>query len=513
MALNKEQFQQIHDALLDGYNELALRQMVRFGMNEALDRIAGGSNLEERVFNLVEWADRTGRERELVQEAYNRNPTNPTLKKLYDAWFPPESPVKVPQVPDTASPQIFLSYSRKDSEQMQQVLRLLESAGLSAWTDEGLEPGTAHWQRTIQNAIQSTQCAVVLLSPDAEQSEWVSREVNYAQALGRRIFPVLLRGTQVESVPLSLFNAQYLDARQNLAEAVSRLLLPALTRYLNVVGTEPSDTVTGDSRVTPAPVNVVTSPEPKQIPPSTPARTKKDTPIAFDWVTIPAGEFLMGSDRIDKSFFEHLISGKNNETPQHRVYLPEYRIARVPVTNVQYKLFVDATGHSAPEHWENGRIPDGKENHPVVYITWRDAQVFCKWAGVQLPSEAEWEKAVRGTDGRIWPWGDEAPDENRCNFNNNVRDTTPVGKYPDGASPYGCLDMAGNVWEWTSSKYQNYPYDPNDGREDPEGDARRVLRGGSFIYDRQYVRCAFRDYWGPVNRLSPNGFRVLSPGL
>jgi hypothetical protein len=223
MTLNREQFQQIHDALLDGYNEFALRQMVRFGMNEGLDRIAGGGNLEERVFNLVEWADRTGRERELVQEASNRNPTNPTLKKLYDLWFPPQSPAgKEPPTPDTASPQIFLSYSRKDSEQMRQVLRLLEGAGLSAWTDEGLEPGTPHWQWAIENAIQSTQCTVVLLSPDAKQSRWVSIEVNYAQELGRRIFPLLVSGSKLESVLFSLFDAQYLDARQDLAEAVSR---------------------------------------------------------------------------------------------------------------------------------------------------------------------------------------------------------------------------------------------------------------------------------------------------
>jgi formylglycine-generating enzyme required for sulfatase activity len=507
MALNKEQFQQIHDALLDGYNEFALRQMVRFGMNEALDRIAGGSNLEERVFNLVEWADRTGRERELVQEAYNRNPTNPTLKNLYDIWFPPESPVKVPQVPETASPQIFLSYSRKDSEQMQQVVRLLRDADLSVWTDKGLEPGTDRWQMAIEEAIESTQCTVVLLSPDAKVSRWVSIEVSYAQECGRRIFPVLLRGIKRKSVLFSLFDAQYVDARQDLAEAVSHSLLPALTRYLNVVGTEPSDTVAEDVVAIPPSGNVETSSKHGETSPPTPARTKKDTPIAFDWVTIPAGEFLMGSDKQKDSM------ARDDETPQHQLYLPEYRIARVPVTNAQYKLFVDATGHSAPEHWENGRIPDGKENHPVVNVSWHDAQAFCKWAGVRLPSEAQWEKAARGTDGRKWPWGDEAPDKNRCNFNGNVVDTTPVGKYPDGASSYGCLDMAGNVWEWTSSEYQDYPYDPDDGREDPEDDAARTLRGGSWYDTELRVRCASRNRDFQYDRFVFIGFRVVSsPG-
>jgi formylglycine-generating enzyme required for sulfatase activity len=447
MALNKEQFQQIHDALLDGYNEFTLRQMVRFGMNEALDRIAGGGNLEERVFNLVEWADRTGRERELVQEAYNRNPTNPTLKKLYDLWFPPQSPTgKEPPTPDTASPQIFLSYSRKDSEYMQRVIKLLKDAGLSVWTDEGLEPGTDRWQVAIEEAIESTHCTVVLLSPDAKASRWVGIEVSYAQECGRRIFPVLLRGNKRESVLFSLFDAQFVDGSQDLTYSVSRSLLPALTRYLNMVGTEPSEAAKGDEG-DPPPVNVETPPVPKETPSPTPANTKIDAPNAFDWVTIPAGEFLMGSDKQKDPLAD------DDETLQHRVYLPEYCIARVPVTNAQYLAFVKATGHKSPYHWQDGRVPDGKENHPVVNVSWRDTQGFCKWAKVRLPSEAEWEKAARGTDGRRWPWGDEPPDNKLCNFDDNGYDTMPVGAYPNGASPYGCLDMAGNVWEWTSSKW------------------------------------------------------------
>ncbi len=108
-------------------------------------------------------------------------------------------------------------------------------------------------------------------------------------------------------------------------------------------------------------------------------------------------------------------------------------------------------------------IPD-KADHPVVTVSWHDAQAFCKWAGVLLPTEAEWEKAARGTDGRMWPWGNDKPTKDHCNFNGNVGDTTPAGSYPKGVSPYGCLDMAGNVWEWTSSLRRPYPYDGKDGR-------------------------------------------------
>ena len=520
MPLNKEQFQQIQDALLDGYNEFNLRQMVRLRLDEALDRIAGGSNLEERVFNLIEWADRTGRERELVQEAYNHNPTNPALQKLHDAWFVVTSAAHPRVVSDVNPPQIFLSYSRRDSAQMQQVMRLLESAGFSVWTDEGLEPGTDRWQTAIENAIERTQCTVVLLSPDAKQSRWVSIEVSYAQELGRRVFPILLSGNKREAILFSLFDAQYLDGRKDLAEAVARNLLPSLQRYLDIVGTEPSTSLKLDVEVIPT----------LQIVPP------QNAVIEVDWVTIPAGEFLIGSDKSrDKNAFD-------NELPQHRLHLPAYRITRTPVTVAQFEAFVKATGYKTTAekegsayawtgskwedikgaNWRNPRGPDSNVNekaqHPVTSVSWHDARAYCAWLSqelgqkIRLPTEAEWEKAARGTDGRIYPWGNDAPDQKCCNFEMNVGDTTPVGKYASGASPYGCLDMAGNVWEWTSSGFTPYPYEGGDGREDLDSGARRVLRGGSFVSLRRHVRCAVRFNFVPVNRLYNGGFRVLSPG-
>jgi serine/threonine-protein kinase len=233
------------------------------------------------------------------------------------------------------------------------------------------------------------------------------------------------------------------------------------------------------------------------------ALAAEPSPVAFDWVTIPAGEFLMGSDKGKDD------QARSVETPQHKLVLPEFRIARVPVTNAQYHLFVKATGQAAPDQWSGGRIPDGKENHPVVHVSWLDVQAFCRWANVRLPTEAEWEKAARGTDGLIWPWREEAPDNKRRYFNNSVGDTTPVGAYPDGASPYGVLDMAGNVWEWTSSQYKPYPYDAKDGREDLAGGDPRTLRGGSFYVNVKNVRCAARSDYYPSFRYDDVGFRVV----
>ncbi len=240
--------------------------------------------------------------------------------------------------------------------------------------------------------------------------------------------------------------------------------------------------------------------------------------IEFDWVVIPAGAFLMGSDKQTDP------NARDDELPQHRVTLSEYAIARVPVTNAQYKHFVDATHHAKPSHWTNGEIPKGLENHPVVYVSWQDAVDFCQWAKVRLPTEAEWEKAARGTDGRIYPWGNQPPSADRANFSpSGLRSfvrafqsaaTTPVENYPLGASPYGLLHMAGNVWEHVAVWYNGvyYANSPTENPQGPTSGIRRVVRGGSFVHHIGDVRCAYRFGIDPDLRFSFVGFRVVSPG-
>ena len=220
------------------------------------------------------------------------------------------------------------------------------------------------------------------------------------------------------------------------------------------------------------------------------------TKIAFDWVTIPAGEFIMGSD--DKG---------DSEKPMHKFYLPEYQIARVPVTNEQWRVFLQDSDYqwaNGDKLWQNG-LPRGKEKHPIVSVTWYDAMAFCKWAGVRLPTEAEWEKAARGTDGRNYPWGNQEPITSLCNFNRNVGDTTEVGNYPQGASPNGCLDMAGNVWEWCSNEYAPYPYKANDGQKNNI----KVLRGGAWGTQGYYVRASYRDRRSTTKWPELIGFRCV----
>jgi iron(II)-dependent oxidoreductase len=164
-------------------------------------------------------------------------------------------------------------------------------------------------------------------------------------------------------------------------------------------------------------------------------------------VTVPAGDFIMGTSR---------KMANAGDTPQHHVSLPAFMIDKYPVTNAQYALFVAETHHRPPLNWNNGFFTKGKQMDPVTMISWYDANDYAKWAGKRLPTEAEWEKAARGTDGRRWPWGNQM-DPSRLNTYYSVGDTTPVDRYKNGTSPYGAMDMAGDVNEWTADDFEPYP--------------------------------------------------------
>jgi len=184
-------------------------------------------------------------------------------------------------------------------------------------------------------------------------------------------------------------------------------------------------------------------------------------------VVIPAGEFTMGSD-----------TGRSDEKPAHKVYLAEYFIDKYEITNAQYAECVAAGKCSVPKCDEYKKA--AKVNHPVVCVDWTQAKSYCEFAGKRLPTEAEWEKAARGTDGRTYPWGNVYPNIELLNYGGHVGDTMEVGSYPKGVSSYGVMDMAGNVWEWTSSQYKGYPYNKDDGRENLLSDNSKVGRGGSW---------------------------------
>jgi formylglycine-generating enzyme required for sulfatase activity len=258
-------------------------------------------------------------------------------------------------------------------------------------------------------------------------------------------------------------------------------------------------------------------------------------------VLVPAGEFLMGSPLGSDGF--------SDEQPLRRVYVSAFWIDRYEVTNLHYLRFVQATGHAAPQNtnpsftlWEQGGPPAHIETHPVVNVSWHDAVAYCHWVGKRLPTEAEWEKSARGTDGRRYPWGNQWEwtlansasywAKRTVEFSNGedwkafwlrgegaryskeygVKGevlTMPVASFPEGASPYGLFDMAGNVSEWVQDWYEPYSY-LNASLTDPQGPAGVLLksmRGGSWLKPAKSLRTTDRDYGYPDDHPSGTGFR------
>lgn len=218
-----------------------------------------------------------------------------------------------------------------------------------------------------------------------------------------------------------------------------------------------------------------------------------------DMAFVPGGEFVMGSnERWD------------DEAPEYIASTGPFFIDLYEATNAKYKKFVDAARYDPPFHWRDGKIPEGKENHPVVYVSWLDAANYCKWAGKRLPTEKEWEKAARGADGNIYPWGNFWDAKKSNNPYAYSTGTQPAGSYPEGRSPYGLYDMSGNVWEWVDSFY--LPHPGNTAFRPEYGKRNRVLKGGSW-FDCLSYGCGLssptfnRSFFTPEVRNNSFGFR------
>ena len=226
-------------------------------------------------------------------------------------------------------------------------------------------------------------------------------------------------------------------------------------------------------------------------------------------VYVPAGNFLRGSADSDSP-------AHYDEKPQREIHLDAFWIDQTEVSNTQYALCVEAGECDEPSSGSYTRgsyygNPDYDE-YPVIYASWYDADAYCQWAGRRLPTEAEWEKAARGADGRTYPWGNETPNANILNYGGKEGDTTRVGSYPQGASPYGALDMAGNVWEWVADRYDAgyYQSAPDENPPGPSSGNARALRGGSWYSSGVNVRAAYRSRSGPSDGYDYGGFRCAA---
>jgi formylglycine-generating enzyme len=239
------------------------------------------------------------------------------------------------------------------------------------------------------------------------------------------------------------------------------------------------------------------------------SNSSNDQPVSEEMVLVPAGAFLRGTQ-----------AGGFDEQPERSIHLESFFIDRYEITNGQYQAFVSATNHrhpGPPSRYAKNMVRMRGMNQPVVYVSWEDADAYCRWKGKRLPTEAEWEKAMRGTDGRLWPWGN-MPDLNAANWarvDDGFEATAPVGSLKHDVSPYGIVDGAGNVMEWVADWYAEDSYrDPADRNPvGPEHGLFKVLRGGAYTSTGSDIRITSRSKMVPDFRDETIGFRCASSGL
>ncbi len=409
---------------------------------------------------------------------------------------------------------IFISYSHKDLSYVHNLAEALAKEGFKIWIDDRIHYGS-EWPRVVTTNLDMSDGVIVVLSNNSYESDMVQNEVTRAREKKKPIFTLLLDGENWLIVQAK----QFVDVRDgSLPKENFYKRLTSVTPRDKPIPTPPSPSE--ESKPTPAgwsdnstytkPVTVVekknaqdkkpaskfdfrllgillsatvllililglyginyfanlfATSQPHLVadtfaPPPTPISTMISEKDGMNLIYVPAGNFLMGSTDSDPN-------AQAEEKPQHTVYLDSFWIDQTDVTNAMYAKCVsaglckrpfDVSSATRSSYYGNSQF----DNYPVINVSWNMANTYCQWVGSQLPTEAQWEKAARGMDGRVYPWGNNTPNTDLLNYNNKVGDTTEVGKYPNGASPYGAFDMAGDVWQWTAdwfnpTYYQSSP--------------------------------------------------------
>jgi sulfatase modifying factor 1 len=467
----------------------------------------------------------------------------------------------------------FLSYTRADNDNLEgwivrfhdklqkRVNFVTGDQSIRVFRDLDDIPLGADWQEAIDSALDKAYCLVAMVSPAFLNSDACRKEVKRFQMRAARlgpdakvIIPVYLcecpkddlecAEAEVQEAWNTLSKLEWSNWREMCGKALDEPeavdKLRDIAKWIQIMlrrgraATKPAGPVVErDGAVEPRFAEMAES----AVGRARASETKVWDKDGAAMVLVPGGEFWRGSPEGE---------GGDDEHPQQRIHVRQFHVDKLPVTNEQFARFVkeakyktDAErkqagvsyvwsdkeqgwGKSETACWKDYFKP-GTEQHPVVLVSWNDAQEYCKWAGKRLPTEAEWEKAARGQDGRKYPWGNDEPDGTRCNFadkrsglqwaDKTVDDgyarTSPVGSYPNGASPHGAMDMAGNVWEWCNDWYADdyYKVSPAENPKGPDSGSDRVLRGGSWRNLPEYLRCASRYRCEPSYRNVDVGFR------
>jgi formylglycine-generating enzyme required for sulfatase activity len=449
----------------------------------------------------------------------------------------------------------FISYTHEDTQFALKLARWLQKQGISIWLDQWHQDQDEGWDRSVANALKGCQHVLLVLSPDAVNS-WVVREqVMLALREGKQIVVVLhepcqLPGPLQDLTVIDFTTRKYKQALTQLLSHYPKsrvhprawsipkvdwrgLARPWLARLMPLLwpgwlgplivlllilfgaGFYWSPARRAPARVKPT-VEIldVIRPTATPLPLPTPIQAKVRERDGQIMVVVPAGEFIMGSTETDPLASE-------DEKPQQLVYLDTFWIDKTEITNQQYQLCVTA-GACTPAHPQPTAFRE--DPLPAVGVDWEQAATYCRWVEGRLPTEAEWEKAARGEDGRRYPWGDDF-DRDRLNYcdvscaadwrdfkaDDGYSYTAPVGSYPTGASVYGVLDMSGNVWEWTADwydpeAYTNLTYHNPTG---PPSGLQRVIRGGSWYYQGRSLRVVNRHKDVPTSSYDNIGFRCV----
>lgn len=441
---------------------------------------------------------------------------------------------------------IFISYSHDNTAYVEKLIARLQQEGFSPWIDERIEYGDL-WPQELQRRLDVCSAFIVIMTRDAFESPWVQNELSRAQSRDKPIYPLLLDG----EVWLSVQAIQYSDVRsgdlppdsffEQLAQVVPRPFRSPVVASPSLPTTSTPPTPTPAVPVTPpAPDNRASksSAHPAPRPPNTsdrpepafrqrllqialvlavlalaaalvvvfsrdcpPKNCVTSTPSTKNMVKISEGDFIMGEDS------ELALP---DAKPVHEVFLDTYWIDLYEVTNEQYANFVRQTHHRSP--WKGDTFPPGDENLPVVNVNWYDADSYCRFVNKRLPTEAQWEKAARGTGELHFPWGNSWNSTKANASQSDNGSLQAVGSYPTGVSPYGVFDMAGNVWEWTEDWYESdyYSFSPRRNPEGPTMGATKVMRGGAWPDDQSMAHTFFRQgVFQPVYASPVIGFRCV----